>query len=130
MNGQIGVYVCECGPNIKDRIDIDKVLEEISSLENVKIAKRYPLLCSVDGKKFLAEEIKKEELTHLVVAACSPRDHEKTFMTVCQESGLNPYLFQLVNIREHCAWMISDKEAATSRAIKYIRAGIKKGSLS
>jgi heterodisulfide reductase subunit A len=126
MNGQIGVYVCECGPNIKDRIDIDKVLEEISSLENVKIAKRYPLLCSVDGKKYLAEEIKKEELTHLVVAACSPRDHEKTFMTVCQESGLNPYLFQLVNIREHCAWMISDKEAATSRAIKYIRAGVKR----
>jgi len=58
MNGQIGVYVCECGPNIKDRIDIDKVLEEISSIENVKIAKRSPLLCSVDGKKFLAEEIK------------------------------------------------------------------------
>ena len=126
MNGQIGVYVCECGPNIKDRIDIDKVLEEISSLANVKIAKRFPLLCSGDGKKFLAEEIKKEELTHLVVAACSPKDHEKTFMTVCEESGLNPYLFQLVNIREHCAWMISDKNEATTRAIKYIRAGIKR----
>lgn len=126
MNGQIGVYVCECGPNIKDRIDIDKVLEEVSSIDNVKVAKRFPLLCSGDGKKFLAEEIKKEELTHLVVAACSPREHEKTFMAVCEESGLNPYLFQLVNIREHCAWMISDKDAATSRAINYIRAGIKR----
>jgi len=126
MNGQIGVYVCECGPNIKDRIDIDKVLEDISSLENVKVAKRFPLLCSNDGKKFLEEEIAKEELTHLVVAACSPREHEQTFMTVCKQAGLNPYLFQLINIREQCAWMIPDKEQATAKAIQYIRAGIQR----
>jgi heterodisulfide reductase subunit A len=129
MNDNIGVYVCECGPNIKDRIEIDKVIEEISSLENVKTAKKFSLLCSNDGKKFLAEEIKKEELTHLVVAACSPREHEQTFMNVCEEAGLNPYLFQLINIREQCAWMISDKEEATSRAIKYIRAGISRVAL-
>jgi heterodisulfide reductase subunit A len=126
MNGQIGVYVCECGPNIKDRIDIDKVLEDISSMENVKVAKRFPLLCSNDGKKFLEEEIAKEELTHLVVAACSPKEHEQTFMTVCEKAGLNPYLFQLINIREQCAWMIPDKEHATAKAIQYIRAGIQR----
>jgi len=126
MNGHIGVYVCECGPNIKDRIDIDKVLEDISSLENVKVAKRFPLLCSNDGKKFLEEEIAKEELSHLVVAACSPREHEQTFMTVCVKAGLNPYLFQLINIREQCAWMIPDKEQATAKAIQYIRAGIQR----
>jgi len=129
MNAQIGVYVCECGPNIKDRIDIDKVIEEISSLENVKIVKRYPLLCSNDGKKFLEKEIKKEELTHLVVAACSPREHEKTFMDVCEKAGMNPYLFQLINIREQCAWMIPDKHLATEKAIQYIRAGIHRVSL-
>jgi len=129
MNDNIGVYVCECGPNIKDRIEIDKVIEEISSLENVKTAKKFSLLCSNDGKKFLAEEIKKEELTHLVVAACSPREHEQTFMNVCTEAGLNPYLFQLINIREQCAWMISDKDEATSKAIKYIRAGINRVAL-
>jgi heterodisulfide reductase subunit A len=124
MNRNIGVYVCECGPNIKDRIDIDKVIEEISSTEDVKLVKRYSLLCSNDGKKYLEEDIQKEELTHLVVAACSPKDHEQTFMNICEKAGVSPFLFQLVNIREQCAWMIPDKDNATSKAIKYIRAGI------
>jgi heterodisulfide reductase subunit A len=129
MSKEIGVYICECGPNIKDRIDIDKVIDEISSIEDVKVVKRYPLLCSNDGKKFLEEEIKKEVLSHLVIAACSPREHEQTFMSVCERAGFNPYLFQLINIREQCAWMISDKEEATSKAIKYIRAGIRRVAL-
>jgi heterodisulfide reductase subunit A len=129
MNGNIGVYVCECGPNIKDRIDIDKVINEISSDENVKMVKRYSLLCSNDGKKFLEDDIKKEGFTHVVVAACSPKDHEQTFMKVCEKSGINPYLFQLVNIREQCAWMIPDKEEATAKATKYIRAGIHRVAL-
>ena len=129
MSKKIGVYICECGTNISDRIDIDRVIDEISSLENVGVAKKYGLLCSPAGKKYLVEEIKKEELTHLVIGACSPRDHEQTFMKVCLEAGLNPYLFQMVNIREQCAWMISDKEAATRLATKYIRAGIKRVAL-
>ncbi len=129
MSKKIGVYICECGTNISDRIDIDRVIDEISSLENVGVAKKYGLLCSPAGKKYLAEDIKKEELTHLVIGACSPRDHEQTFMKVCLEAGLNPYLFQMVNIREQCAWMISDKEAATRLATKYIRAGIKRVAL-
>lgn len=129
MNGNIGVYVCECGPNIGERIDIDKVLEAVSPLPHVKIAKRFSLLCSNDGKKFLEDEIKNEELTHVVVAACSPRDHEQTFMTVAERAGINPQLVHLVNIREQCAWMIPDKEAATEKAIKYIKAGIHRVSL-
>ncbi|MBD3414246.1 MAG: FAD-dependent oxidoreductase [Candidatus Aminicenantes bacterium] len=124
MNKNIGVYVCECGPNIPERIDVDKVVQEMSSMDEVKTVKKFNLMCSNDGKKFLKEEIEKQKLSHVVVAACSPKDHEKTFMSVCQESGLNPYLFQLVNIREQCAWMIPDKEEATSKAVKYIRAGI------
>jgi heterodisulfide reductase subunit A len=129
MSKEIGVYICECGPNIKDRIDIDQAIEEISSQDEVKYVKRFPLLCSNDGKKFLEEEIKKEEPTHLVIAACSPREHEQTFMSVCERAGFSPYLFQLVNIREQCAWMIPDKEEATSKAIKYIRAGIRRVAL-
>jgi len=129
MNGKIGVYVCECGPNIKDRIDIDKVIQEISPMDGVKTVKRFSLLCSNDGKKYLEEEIRKEELSHLVVAACSPREHEQTFMNVCERAGLNPYLLQLINIREQCAWMISDKDLATSKAIEYIRAGIRRVAL-
>jgi len=124
MNEKIGVYVCECGPNIPDRIDIDKVLAEVSVIDGVKTAKKFGLLCSPDGKNFLEEDIKKEELTHAVIAACSPRDHEQTFMTVAVKAGLNPYLTQLVNIREQCAWIYSDKQEATRMAIKSIRAGI------
>ena len=129
MNEKIGVYVCECGPNIPDRIDIDKVLEDISSIDNVAVVKKFGLLCSNDGKKYLEDEIKQEKLSHLVVAACSPREHEKTFMQVCQRAGLNPYMFHLVNIREQCAWMIPDKDEATRMAIKYIRAGISRVAL-
>lgn len=124
MNEKIGVYVCECGPNIPARIDIDRVLAEVSAIEGVKLAKKFGLLCSPDGKKFLEEEIKQEELTHVVIAACSPRDHEQTFMTVAVKAGLNPYLSHLVNIREQCAWIYSDKQEATRMAIKTIRAGI------
>ncbi len=124
MSKKIGVYICECGPNIRDRINIDEILENLSSIEDIKVVKKYPLLCSNEGKKFLADEIKNEELTHLVIAACSPKEHEITFMNVCEKAGLNPYLFQLVNIREQCAWIISNKEEATRMATKYIRAGI------
>jgi heterodisulfide reductase subunit A len=124
MERKIGVYVCECGPNIAEKIDIDKVVEAISSNKDVAVVEKFKLLCSVDGKKFLEEEIKKNSLTHLVVAACSPKDHEKTFMEVSETAGLNPYLFQMANIREQCAWITDDKDEATKKAIRLIRAAI------
>jgi len=124
MERKIGVYVCECGPNIAEKIDIDKVIDEISSNEDVAVIERFKLLCSADGKKFLEEEIKKHGLTHLVVAACSPKEHEKTFMEVCEKGGINPYLFQLANIREQCAWITEDKDEATKKAIRMIKAAI------
>ena len=100
MQRKIGVYVCECGPNISEKIDIDKVITAISSGTDAAVVEKFKLLCSADGKKFLEDEIKKHKLTHLVVAACSPKDHEKTFMQVCENAAINPYLFQLANIRE------------------------------
>jgi len=124
MERKIGVYVCECGPNISEKIDISKVIDAVSSGEDVVVVERFKLLCSADGKKFLEEQIKKQGLTHLVVAACSPKDHEKTFMEVCENSGINPYLFQLANIREQCAWITEDKEEATKKAIRMIKAAI------
>ena len=124
MKRKIGVYVCECGPNISEKIDIDKVIDAVSSSEDVVVVERFKLLCSADGKKFLEEQIKKQGLTHLVVAACSPKEHEKTFMEVCENSGINPYLFQLANIREQCAWITEDKEEATKKAIRMIKAAI------
>lgn len=130
MGMKVGVYICECGPNIADKIDIDSIIRAIPSMEEFEgvecVVKRYKLLCSKEGQAFLADEIKSQELTHLVVAACSPRDHEATFMNVCKDASLNPYLFKMVNIREHCAWIISDKEEATQKAVRYIRAGIRR----
>ncbi|MCK4395815.1 CoB--CoM heterodisulfide reductase iron-sulfur subunit A family protein [candidate division WOR-3 bacterium] len=126
MVEKIGVYVCECGPNIADNVDIDKVMETISSLPGVEVVERHKLLCSQNGKKFLKESIQEHGLTRIVVAACSPKQHEVTFMKVCEEAGINPYLFQLTNIREQCAWIITDKELATERAIRYIRAALRR----
>jgi len=126
MERKIGVYVCECGPNIAEKVDIDKVLNAVSSLEGVAVAEKYKLLCSVDGKKFLEDEIKKHGLTHLVVSACSPKQHEQTFMEVCENAGINPYLFQLANIREQCAWITEDKDEATEKAIRLTKAAIRR----
>ena len=121
---KIGVYVCECGNNIADNVDIDKVIEVVSPMRNVEFVEKYRLLCSEDGKEFLKQSIQEHELTHLVVAACSPKQHEITFMNICVASGLNPYLFQMVNIREQCAWVTADKGEATEKAIRQIRAAI------
>jgi len=128
MSSKIGVYICECGPNIADNIDIDEVIEKISSSEQYKnqqlIIKRYKLLCSNEGKEFLEKEINDNELTHLVIAACSPRDHDTTFINICKKTKLNPYLYKMVNIREQCAWIIPDKQKATEKAINYIKSAI------
>jgi len=126
MERKIGVYICECGPNIAEKIDIDKVIDAVSSIDGVAVAEKYKLLCSADGKKFLEEQIKKRGLTHLVISACSPKDHEKTFMEVCENAGINPYLFQLANIREQCAWITEDKDEATKKAIRLTKAAIKR----
>lgn len=130
MKIKVGVYICECGPNIADNIDIDRIVETLSSLDELKdialIVKKYSLLCSNEGKAYLVDEINENNLTHLVIAACSPRDHNNTFVNICKKTELNPYLYQLINIREQCAWVIHDKEKATEKAIRYIQGGIRR----
>ncbi len=128
MSEKIGIYVCECGPNIASKVDIEKIMDEISKLEDFKdqelVVKNHKLLCSNEGKDFLEKEINENKLTHLICAACSPRDHDTTFINVCKKTQLNPYLYRIVNIREHCAWIIPDKDEATRKAIQYIHAGM------
>jgi heterodisulfide reductase subunit A len=121
---RIGVYVCECGTNIAEKVDIDQVIAAVSPLKDVAVAERYKLLCSGDGKEFLKKRIQEHGLTHLVVAACSPKQHEATFMNVCEQAGINPQLFQLANIREQCAWVTPDGAEATNKAIRQISAAI------
>lgn len=121
---RIGLFLCECGPNIAEAIDLDKIAEFINKENKVAGIERHRLLCSEEGKKFLAESIKQNQFDHIVIAACSPKQHESTFMQVLSQTGLNPYLLQLVNIREQCAWTTPDKEAATKKALRLIRAAI------
>jgi heterodisulfide reductase subunit A len=121
---RVGVYICSCGTNISDNIDIDELAGFSSSLENVGYVKVNRLLCSEDGKNFLAEDIIKEKPDRVVIAACTPKEHEKTFRNVLLKAGLNPYLFQMVNIREQVAWVTSSKTDATEKAKSYIRAAV------
>jgi heterodisulfide reductase subunit A len=121
---KIGLYLCECGPNIANAINLDEIAEQIKKDGKVAGIERHKLLCSDDGKKFLAETIKKNEFERIVIAACSPKQHEGTFMEVMKNANLNPYMFQLVNIREQCAWTTPDKDAATRKALRTLRAAI------
>jgi len=124
MAKKIGIYVCECGTNIAEKVDIDKVIAAVSPFKDAEVVERHKLLCSEVGKEFLKKSIEEHGLTHVVVAACSPKQHEVTFMNVCEQAGLNPQLFQLANIREQCAWVTSDRGEATDKAIRQVRAAI------
>jgi heterodisulfide reductase subunit A len=105
-------------------MDIDEVVKFAQGLENVVLAKPFGLLCSEEGKALISSEIKKQNLTRVVFAACSPKEHEITFKGILRNAGLNPFLLQIANIREHCAWVIKDKSLATDKAKAMINAAV------
>jgi len=118
------VFLCECGPIIKDLVDLDGLGESVSALPDVGAVERYPTLCSTDGKKWLAEKLREHEGMRPVFAACSPREHVETLNDACVEAGVNPYLAGRANVREQCAWVTSDRAAATRKAEHLIEAAI------
>jgi heterodisulfide reductase subunit A len=124
MGLKIGVYICSCGTNISENVDIEELTEFSSSLDNVSYVRSHNLLCSEEGKNYLAEDIIREKPDRVVIAACTPKEHEKTFRNILQKAGLNPYLFQMVNLREQVAWVTSGKTDATAKARSYIRAAV------
>ncbi|MCK5785911.1 MAG: CoB--CoM heterodisulfide reductase iron-sulfur subunit A family protein [Candidatus Sabulitectum sp.] len=128
MKAKVGVYVCECGPNIAGKTDLDEIITYLSEFRGFGdvelVVRKYGFLCSNQGKEYLEKEIRDLGLTHLVVGACSPRDHDSTFKDVCGKTQLNPYLYKIINIREHCTWVIDDMDKATEKAKSYLRAGI------
>ena len=126
MVRRIGFFICECGPNIGETVDIDAVLNAVEDMDDVVVAAKFGLMCSGPGKEFIKANIQTEKLTHLVVAACSPKQHELTFMEVCEESGVNPFLFQLTNIREQVAWVTKDRKEATEKTIRLAKAAIRR----
>jgi heterodisulfide reductase subunit A len=126
---RIGVYVCHCGTNIAGTIDVRKVAEIASKHPNVTVARDYKYMCSDPGQALIIDDIKNNNLNRIVVASCSPLLHEETFRTATQNGGLNPYLFQMVNIREHDSWVTVDPDKATEKAISLVKASIKRVSL-
>lgn len=127
---RIGVFICHCGTNIGGVIDVEEVEEYGKKLENVVYTTRNLYTCSYDGNERIKEAIKEYNLNRVVVAACTPRTYEIFFQETCAEAGLNPYLFEFVNIREHCSWVhAKDKEKATNKAKDLLRMGVAKARL-
>ena len=127
---RIGVFVCHCGTNIAGSIDIKEVVEYAKTLPNVVLASDYQYMCSTPGQNMVKDAIKEHNLTGTVVAACSPRLHEPTFRTTTKEGGLNPFRFEMANIREQNSWVhMHDKENATEKAKDSVRIAVAKASL-
>ena len=118
---RIGVFICHCGDNIGKTVDCVKVADAARSLPGVAFATEYRYVCSEPGQAQIREAIQKHKLNGVVVGACSPRMHEKTFRKACQQAGLNPYLCEIANLREQCSWVHTDREQATAKATDLIR---------
>ncbi len=117
---RIGVFICHCGENISRTVDVERVAAEVGKLSGVAFATDYKYMCSDPGQNLLKKTIQEQKLTHVVVAACSPRMHEKTFRKAVEAAGLNPFLCEMANIREHCSWVHENREEATVKAIDIV----------
>ncbi len=126
---RIGVYICHCGTNISAVVDVEDVAQwAANKLEHkgVVIARDHKFMCSSLGQELVENDIKELGLTRVVVAACSPHLHEKTFRTACERAGLNPYLCELVSIREQVSWVHSDKVVATQKSKAIVSSGVER----
>lgn len=121
---RVGVYVCHCGTNIAGMVDVESVTEYASTLGNVAVARHYAYMCSDPGQTLIKDDINNAGLNRVVVASCSPLMHETTFRRACGEAGLNPFLFQMTNIREHCSWVSVDSGKATEKAKTLVSAAV------
>jgi len=122
---RIGVYICHCGVNIAGVVDVEEVAKYAKELPNVVLAKHYVYMCSAPAQEMIKADIKEHGLNRVIVASCSPRMHEPTFRRVVEEGGINPYLFEMANIREHCSWVHSrEPEKATKKAKDLIRMSV------
>ncbi|HTZ00487.1 MAG TPA: FAD-dependent oxidoreductase, partial [Rhodocyclaceae bacterium] len=124
---RIGVYICHCGSNIAGVVNVAEVSKwagENLADQGVVIARDYKFMCSSLGQELIQKDIKEKGLTRVVVAACSPHLHEKTFRNACKGGGMNPYLCELVSIREQDSWVHTDKAAATEKAKAIVSGGV------
>ena len=127
---KIGVFVCHCGSNIAATVDVKKVVEMALKEPGVFHAEDYPYMCSEAGQSRIAAAIHEKGLTGIVVCSCSPRMHEATFRKAAERAGLNPYMVEIANIREHCSWIHKDMAEATEKAVILMRAAVAKVHLN
>ena len=130
-NGEerVGVYVCHCGTNISDTVDVADVrawAEDKLKTHGVVVSRDYKFMCSSLGQELIEKDIKEHGLTRVVVAACSPHLHEGTFRTACKRAGLNPYLCELASIREQVSWVHTDKPAATAKSKAVVSGAVRR----
>ncbi len=126
---RIGVYICHCGLNIASKIDVAALEKFAAGLPHVALSKTYKFMCSDPGQQLIKDDLAKHKLTHLVVASCSPLMHEPTFRSVLKDEGVNPYLYQMVNIREQVSWVTKDADRGTEKARRLITAAVRRVAL-
>lgn len=130
QEARIGVFICHCGTNIAGSMDIDAVQEASKTVPNVAFVDNYKYMCSMPGQTVIHKAIKEHNLTGVVVAACTPRLHEPTFRTATKDGGLNPFRFEMANIRDQNSWVhMHDREGSTAKAIDAIKIAVAKAAL-
>jgi heterodisulfide reductase subunit A len=119
---RIGVFVCDCGLNIAGTVDTESVAKYSETLDDVVAVIRNKYTCADPGQNEIKKAIKEHQLNRIVVASCTPKIHEPTFRQCIAEAGMNPYLYEMANIREHCSWVHQEeKERATEKAEDLVR---------
>jgi heterodisulfide reductase subunit A len=127
---RIGVFVCHCGINIGGVVNVPEVVEYAKTLPNVAYAEANVYTCSQDTQKLIKEKIQQNKLNRVIVASCTPRTHEPLFKETVQEAGLNPYLFEMTNIRDQCSWVhMHEPKEATAKAKDLVRSIVAKAKL-
>jgi heterodisulfide reductase subunit A len=124
-NLRIGVFVCDCGSNIAGPVDTETVRQFAAGLSDVVVAVRNKYTCAEPGQQEIRRVIREQNLNRVVVASCSPASYEAIFRKCIQGAGLNPYLLEMANIREHCSWVTpGDREAATRKAKDIVKVAV------
>ena len=118
--------MCDCGTNIASVVDTEKVAEYARQLPGVVYSTTYKYMCSDPGQELVRNAIQEQGLEQVVIASCSPRMHEKTFRKAVEAGGINPYMFEMVNIREQDSWVHPDRGEATDKAMDLVRMGVSK----
>jgi len=127
---RVGVFVCHCGRNIAGTVDVKQIVEYAKTIPNVVLVKENRYTCADPGQEEIRKSIKEHNLNRVVVAACSPRMHEPTFRKTVSEAGLNPFVFEMANIREFSSWCHpSTPEEATAKAKDIVRMAVAKARL-